>query len=103
MQWCNWDAMNGYPFGVWAGDLAYHDGTWYCYQIDFSHGLYMSSAEDIRGPWSVPHHMLPADKVFDDPAVYWDDDSKKAYLICNTGTKLKSPENKVQGSENRNT
>jgi len=31
--------MNGYPFGVWAGDLAYHDGTWYRYQVDARHGL----------------------------------------------------------------
>lgn len=23
----NWDRMNGYSFGVWAGDLAYHDNT----------------------------------------------------------------------------
>ena len=25
----NWDRMNGYSFGVWAGDLAYHEGKWY--------------------------------------------------------------------------
>ena len=35
----NWDRMNGYPFGVWAGDLAYHDGIWYCYQVDARHGV----------------------------------------------------------------
>ena len=46
----NWDRMNGYAFGVWAGDLAYQDGTWFCYQIDFNHGLYVSTARDIRGP-----------------------------------------------------
>ena len=51
----NWDRMNGYPFGVWAGDLAYHDGTWYCYQVDYRNGLYVSTAKDIRGPWSAPH------------------------------------------------
>jgi hypothetical protein len=27
----NWDRMDGYACGVYAGDLAYHDGTWYCY------------------------------------------------------------------------
>ena len=26
----NFDRMSGYGAGVWAGDLAYHDGTWYC-------------------------------------------------------------------------
>ncbi len=97
----NWDKMNGYAFGVWAGDLAYHDGTWYCYQIDFKHGLYVSTAKDIRGPWSPPHNMLSADLVLDDPAVYWDDEIHEAYLICNTAKKQKSAENKIPGNENR--
>jgi len=95
----NWDGMGGYGFGVYAGDLAYHDGSWYCYQIDARHGLYMSSAKDIRGPWSEPHKMLPASKVYDDPAVYWDEEEHQAYLICNTGTKLKSPQSKNPGNE----
>jgi len=98
----NWDRMGGYPFGVWAGDLAWHDGRWYCYQIDFKHGLYMSATKgpDIRGPWTEPHQMLPTTKVFDDPAVFWDDDTKQAYLICNTGRKLAADRNKKRGNEN---
>ena len=80
----NWDRMDGYKFGVWAGDLAYHDGRWYCYQIDFTNGLYMSSAEDIRGPWTEPHLMLRKTH-WTDPAVYWDDEGKQAYLVCNFG------------------
>ena len=97
----NWDRMGGYPFGVWAGDLAYHDGTWYCYQVDARHGLYMSSASDIRGPWTAPHHMLSTELVLDDPAVYWDDENHEAYLICNTAGKQKSPDNETPGNENR--
>ncbi len=97
----NWDQMSGYPFGVWAGDLAYHEGTWYCYQVDARHGLYMSSALDIRGPWSRPIHMLPTEKVMDDPAVFWDDDGHQAYLICNNGRKLRQPGNEKDGNENR--
>ena len=96
----NWDRMDGYPFGVWAGDLAYHDGTWYCYQIDFKHGLYMSSAKDIRGPWTKPHRMLPTSKVMDDPAVFWDDETGQAYLICNAGRKLAGDGDKKRGNEN---
>lgn len=97
----NWDQMNGYPFGVWAGDLAYHDGTWYCYQVDARHGLFMSSAPDIRGPWSKPIPMLSTEKVLDDPAVFWDDDAHQAYLICNNSNKLRTPDNKKPGNENR--
>ncbi len=45
----NYDQMGEYSKGVWAGDLAYHDGKWYCYFIDHSFGLYVSTAEDVRG------------------------------------------------------
>ncbi|NND08302.1 MAG: glycosyl hydrolase 43 family protein [Saprospiraceae bacterium] len=96
-----WDRMNGYSFGVWAGDLAYHEGTWFCYQIDFNHGLYVSTAPDIRGPWSAPHHMLSSDQVLDDPGVFWDEETHQAYLICNTAGKQKSATNTVPGNENR--
>ncbi len=97
----NWDKMNGYAFGVWAGDLAYHDSTWYCYQIDFKHGLYVSTAKDIRGPWTAPINLLPNDLVLDDPAVFWDEAAHEAYLICNTGNKQKTLDNKIPGNENR--
>ncbi len=97
----NWDRMNGYPFGVWAGDLAYNEGTWYCYQIDFKHGLYVSTSTDIRGPWTAPRQLLPSDLVLDDPAVFWDEESHEAFLICNTAGKQKSPKNREPGNENR--
>ena len=80
----DWSRMDGYRFGVWAGDLAYHDGRWYCYQIDTTNGLYMSSAADIRGPWTEPRLMLKKTR-WTDPAVYWDDAAKQAYLVCNFG------------------
>ena len=79
----NWDRMDGYSYGVWAGDLAYHDGRWYCYQIDNVSGLYMSSAPDIRGPWTEPHRMLANQgRNPSDPAVFWDDQARQAYLVC---------------------
>ncbi len=97
----NWDQMAGYPFGVWAGDLAYHEGTWFCYQIDFKHGLYVSTAKDIRGPWSAPIKMLEHDLVLDDPGVFWDEETHEAFVIVNSAGKQKSPENKIPGNENR--
>jgi beta-xylosidase len=80
----HWDRMSGYRFGVWAGDLAYRDGEWLCYQIDFQSGLYMSKARDIRGPWSEPVCLLKR-KHWTDPAVYFDEDKKEAWLVCNWG------------------
>jgi len=92
----NWDRMDGYRFGVWAGDLAYHDGRWYCYQIDTTNGLTMSSAADIRGPWTEPHLMLRK-TGWTDPAVYWDDEGKQAYLVCNFGRlEAKKPGNHLR-------
>jgi len=80
----NWDKMGGYGHGVWAGDLACHDGKWYCYFIDFSSGLYVSTAEKITGPWSQPTCMMKK-KAWTDPAVFWDEQENQAYLICNFG------------------
>ncbi len=99
----DWDRMDGYGYGVWAGDLAWHDGRWYCYHIDYKHGLYVSMTEgaDIRGPWTEPHQMLPSSRVMDDPAVFWDADTKQAYLICNTGRKLADHEGSDRGNGKR--
>jgi beta-xylosidase len=44
--------------------------------------------------------MLPTEKVFDDPAVFWDDQQKQAYLICNTGRKLADESTARSGNEN---
>jgi beta-xylosidase len=81
----NWDKMAGYKRGVWAGDLAYHDGTWYCYVIDPNNGLFVSSTDDIYGKWSTPKKMLSSNKVGDDPSVFWDDENKQAWLVANIG------------------
>ena len=91
----NWDRMDGYRYGVWAGDLAYHDGRWYCYQIDTTNGLYMSSAPDIHGPWTPPHLMHKKTR-WTDPAVYWDDEAKQAYLVCNYGRAGKMKGNEIR-------
>lgn len=86
----NHDAMSGYSFAVWAGDLAYNDGKWYCYFIDTRSGLYVSWAEDIHGPWSEPVEML-AKTRWTDPAVYWDHETEQAWLVCNFGADPNRP------------
>ncbi len=97
----NWDRMNGYSYGVWAGDLAYHEGVWYCYMIDPHYGLFVSTTKDIEGKWDQPQLMLSHKKVFDDPAVFWDDQTHKAYLICNTGSRKNSTGIQSHFFENR--
>ena len=89
------DQMAGYRFGVWAGDLAYHDGRWYCYMIDTRSGLYMTSAPDIQGPWDEPICMLKKQQ-WTDPAVFWDDKEKQAYLVCNFGRTGENKGNEIR-------
>ncbi len=78
----DWKQMDGYRYGVWAGDLAYHEGQWYCYFIDFHCGLYVSTAEKFEGPWTPAKQLADWTKT-DDPAVYWDEETKQGYLIAN--------------------
>ena len=89
--------MDGYRFGVWAGDLAYHEGRWYCYMIDTTNGLYMTSAPDIDGPWDEPVCML-AKQRWTDPAVFWDEEAHQAYLVCNFG---RDPTGEKPGNQTR--
>ncbi len=93
----NWDRMGLYGNGVWAGDLARNDDTWYCYFIDYASGLYVSSARDIRGPWSRPLCMLKKTH-WTDPAVFWDHGTGEAWLVCNFG---RGPEAPDRGNEIR--
>lgn len=73
-----WDTKEG----VWAGDLAYQDGKWHCYFIDIDKGLFVCESRDIRGPWSAPELILER-KGMTDPTVFWDDDGRTAYMLCN--------------------
>ncbi len=78
----NWDQMAGYGGGIWAGVLARHEGLWYCYFI--YGGLYVSTAEDITGPWSPPIKITDRN-VGTDPGVYWDHDERQGWLVCKAG------------------
>ncbi len=71
--------------GVWAGDLAFHNGEWLCYVVDPEAGLFVSAARDIAGPWSEPRLMQRAVN-WTDPSVFFDEQTRKAYLLCHTAT-----------------
>ena len=65
--------------GVWAPSLRHHDGRFWIFYPDPDHGVYVTTATDFRGSWSVPHLLLPGKGIID-PAPLWDDDGK-AWLI----------------------
>lgn len=80
VDWYNESEKNGE--GVWAGDLVRHNNRWYCYFIDIDKGLFVCTSDDIRGPWSRPFLMMER-KGMTDPAVFFDEEKKQGYLVCN--------------------
>ena len=73
-----WDDNKRYAGGSWAPAIRYHDGRFYVYFCTPDEGLYMSTAEDARGPWS-PLHLVKRIEKWEDPCPLWDDDGQ-AYL-----------------------
>ncbi|MBC7784902.1 MAG: glycoside hydrolase 43 family protein, partial [Burkholderiales bacterium] len=76
----NWDQMNRYGRGVWAGAIRHHAGRFWIYFGTPDEGFFMTSAKDPAGPWE-PLHALWRVKGWDDPCPFWDDDGQ-GYFIC---------------------
>ena len=75
----NWDKMNRYGKGIWAGGIRYHDNKFWVYFGTPDEGYFMSSAKSISGPWEPLHTVLSA-KGWDDCCPFWDDDGQ-GYLV----------------------
>ena len=73
-----WDTNSHYAGGSWAPSIRWHDGRFYVYFCTPEEGLFMSSSEDARGPWT-PLHCLKSIPKWEDPCPLWDDDGK-AYM-----------------------
>ena len=73
-----WDENKHYAGGSWAPSIRRHNGRFYVYFCTPEEGLFMSSAEDPRGPWT-PLHCLKSVPKWEDPCPLWDDDGQ-AYL-----------------------
>jgi len=75
----NWDRMNRYGRGVWAGAIRYHDGMFWVYFATPDEGIFMATAADPAGPWE-PLHQVWKTSGYDDTCPFWDDDGQ-GYLI----------------------
>jgi len=75
----NWDKMNRYGRGVWAGAIRYHDKRFYIYFSDPDMGYFMTSAKKAEGPWE-PLTCVLSVKGWDDCCPFWDDDGQ-GYLV----------------------
>jgi beta-xylosidase len=75
----NWDHMNRYGKGIWAGSIRYHDHKFWVYFGTPDEGYFMSTATDPAGPWAPLHSVLKS-KGWDDCCPFWDDNGQ-GYLV----------------------
>ena len=78
LDYPGWNQNRHYAGGSWAPSIRHHDGHFYVYFCTPDEGLFMSSADDPRGPWT-PLHCLKEVPKWEDPCPFWDEDGK-AYL-----------------------
>lgn len=65
---------------VWAPSIRYHDGTFYIYWGDPDYGIYMTSTQNPRGPWTEPV-LVVGGRGMIDPCPLWDDAAGRVYLV----------------------
>jgi len=75
----NWDRMNRYGHGVWAGAIRYHQDRFWLYFGTPDEGYFMSSAKDPAGPWE-PLHRVMGEAGWDDCCPFWDDDGQGYFI-----------------------
>lgn len=79
----NWDRMNRYGHGVWAGAIRYHEGKFWVYFSTPDEGYFITTAKDPAGPWQSLKR-LKGDAGWDDCCPFWDDDGQGYFVGTNT-------------------
>jgi beta-xylosidase len=75
----NWNRMNRYGRGVWAGAIRFHAGKFWVYFGTPEEGYFMSTATDPAGPWT-PLHQMTKEAGWDDCCPFWDDDGQGYFV-----------------------
>lgn len=77
--------------GVWAPAIRFHKGMFYIYYPDPDFGIYVITAKDAHGPWSLPV-LVDSGKGLIDPCPLWDDDGQLylAHALAGSRAGLKS-------------
>lgn len=78
----NWDKMNRYGRGVWAGSIRYYKNKFWVYFGTPDEGFFMSSATNPAGPWE-PLHQLWNVSGWDDCCSFYDDDGQLYFIATN--------------------
>ena len=71
----NWDRMNRYARGIWAGTLRYHDGRFHLFFGTPDEGFFTTSSPSPEGPWE-PLTCLLSEPGWDDCTAIWDNKGK---------------------------
>ncbi len=71
----NWDRMDRYSRGVWAGAIRHHGGRFWIYFGTPDEGYFMTSATTVAGPWEPLHHVM-SEAGWDDCCPFWDEDGQ---------------------------
>lgn len=64
--------------GSWAPSIRYHNGLFYVYFCTPDLGLFVATAKNPAGPWSLK--QMANVELWEDPNAFWDDDGQ-AYLV----------------------
>ncbi len=75
----NWNRMNRYARGVWAGAIRHHDGKFWVYFGTPDEGYFMTTATNPAGPWA-PLHRMTREGGWDDCCPFWDDDGQGYFV-----------------------
>jgi beta-xylosidase len=78
----NWDRMNCYGKGIWAGSIRYYKNKFWVYFGTPDDGFFMSSAINPAGPWE-PLHQLWKVSEWDDCCSFCDDDGQPYFIATN--------------------
>lgn len=78
----NWDKMDSYGKGIWAGSIRFYKGKYWVYFGTPDDGFFMSSASNPEGPWE-PLHQVWKVSGWDDCCSFCDDDGQIYFIATN--------------------
>jgi beta-xylosidase len=89
----NWDRMDRYGRGIWAGAIRQHAGKFWIYFGTPDEGYFVTTATNAAGPWEPLTCVMRA-PGWDDCCPFWDDDGQ-GYLVgtCFKDNYIKNPAN----------
>lgn len=64
--------------GSWAPSINFHNGMFYVYFCTPDLGLFVATAKNPAGPWSLTH--MAKVELWEDPDAFWDEDGQ-VYLV----------------------